>query len=85
MPIGRGFLKFDDYAKFGRLFDAMEACGAYEIAYYPHKEAVYVWLPGRASTEAENWLKKHGYKYERRPGKNENFVVLVVEWGVDRP
>lgn len=79
MPIGKGILKIDDYRRFGELVDKMEEFGAYEVAYYPHKSKVYAWFRGTDALKAEQWLKKKGYSWERKPGMNENFVVLAIE------
>lgn len=79
MPIGKGFLKIDDYVAFGKLVDAMEEYGSYEIAYFPKKGKVYAWFSGRDVPKAEEWLKKHGYTWQRKVGKLENFVILTIE------
>lgn len=80
-PIGKGLLKIDDYIDFGKLFESLEKLGAYIISYSPGKGKVYAWFRGKDALKAEQWLKSAGYKWERKNGKFENFVMLSIDWG----
>jgi len=81
MPVGRGLLKIDDYIGFGKLFESLEKLGAYMISYSPSKGKVYAWFRGKDALKAEQWLKNAGYKWKRKNGKLENFVMLAIDWG----